>query len=282
MSAAEPKPLPPPRHKGAPPPASPAPAPSFVPSIERFAISSGQVVGAERTMIYGPGGIGKTNLASLAPNPIFLDIEDGSKHLNVSRITGLASWTDLRTCLQSNALDGFKTIVLDSVTRAEEWAITHTLATVPHEKGNAIVRLEDYGFGKGYQHVYDVFGLILPDFDRHIRAGRNVVLIAHDVTADVPNPTGEDFIRYEPHLQAPKSGKGSIRERVFQWVDHVLFVSYDVTTDKGGKGVGAGTRTIWPIERPDHRAKSRLLTEPLVYGNANDGAIWPLLLGGAA
>jgi hypothetical protein len=277
MSAAEPKPLPP--RKGAPPPLTVAPS-HPVSSAERFAISSGLALGAERTMVYGPGGIGKTNLASLATNPVFLDIEDGSKHLNVSRITGLANWTDLRTCLQSNALDGFKTIVLDSVTRAEEWAIAHTLATVPHEKGNPIVRLEDYGFGKGYQHVYDVFGLLLPDLDRHIRAGRNVVLIAHDVTADVPNPTGEDFIRYEPHLQAPKSGKASIRERVFQWVDHVLFVSYDVATNKDGKGVGAGTRTIWPVERPDHRAKSRLLTEPLVYENANDGAIWSLL-GGA-
>jgi hypothetical protein len=277
--SSEPKHLPPPARRGAPPPA--APALSVVPSGDRFAVSSGRVVGAERVMLYGPGGIGKTNLAALAPNPVFLDIEDGSKHLEVSRITGLTNWTDLRSCLQSNALDGFQTIVLDSVTRAEEWAIAHTLATVPHEKGNPIVRLEDYGFGKGFQHVYDVFGLILPDFDRHIRAGRNVVLIAHDVTADVPNPSGEDFLRYEPHLQAPKSGKASIRERVFQWVDHVLFLSYDVIATKDGKGKGGGSRTIWPVERPDHRAKSRSIADPLVYENANDGAIWTLILGGA-
>jgi hypothetical protein len=240
------------------------------------------VAGPQRTVLYGPGGIGKSTLASRAPGVVFLDVENGTRELDVPRVEGIETFADLRACLQSGALDGFKTIVLDSVTKAEELAIAHTLATVPHEKGHLVKSLEAYGFGKGLQHVYDTFLLLLQDFDRQVRAGRNVILIAHDCTADVPNPVGEDFIRFEPHLQAPKSGKASIRNRVIQWADHVLFVGYDVVSEDG-KGKGAGTRTIWPVERPDHIAKSRILAEPLPFAGPEDGAVWGrLFLNGGA
>lgn len=269
MSSSDPKPLPPP------------PAARSKPSTERFSVSSGLITAAQRVVVYGPGGIGKSTLASLAPGAVFLDIEEGANRLNVSRVNGLASWADLRACLQSTVLDSYRTIVLDSVTRAEEWSIAHTLATVPHEKGNRVTSLEAYGFGKGLQHNYDTFLHLLVDLDRHVRAGRNVVMVAHDCITDVPNPVGDDFIRYEPHLQQPKSGRASIRERVFQWADHVLFLGYDVVTEDG-KGKGGGTRTIWPIERPDHRAKSRSMVDPIPYTDAADGRIWQLIFGSGA
>lgn len=273
--------------KSLPPPPAPRPraaaAPAVAPeSAVRFTISSGRVGAAQRVVLYGPGGIGKTTLAALAPKAVFLDIEEGSNRLDAARVGGIATWADMRACLQATGLFvPYQTLVLDSVTRAEELAVVHTLATVPHEKGHRVTSLEGYGFGKGYQHVYDTFLNLLVDLDRHIREGRNVVLVAHDCIADVPNPVGDDFIRYEPHLQQPKSGRASIRERVFQWADHVLFVGYDVVSEDG-KGKGGGTRTIWPIERPDHRAKSRTLTEPLVFENAADGRIWQQILGNSA
>jgi len=280
-SAPEPKSLPPPpKRKDTPPPITFAPPPAAGPGADRFPVFSGRIASAQRVMIYGPGGIGKSTLASLAPGCVFLDIEESTKNLDASRVGGIETWADLRACLHSETLVGYQTVVIDSVTKAEELAIAHTLATVPHEKGNKVTSLEGYGFGKGYQHVYETFLHLLVDLDRHVRAGQNVVLIAHDCTADVPNPVGEDFIRFEPHLQQPKSGKASIRERVFQWADHVLFIGYDVVSEDG-KGKGGGTRTIWPVERPDHRAKSRSVAEPLVYENANDGGIWPLILGGS-
>ncbi len=267
---------PPPVRRAAPPApreAQPAAAPS-----PRFAVVGGRISGPQRGLVYGPGGGGKTTLASLAPKPVYLDIESGSRELDVPRVEGIETFADLRAALQSSVLDGYETVVLDSATRAEELAVAHTLSTVPHEKGHFVKSLEGYSFGKGYQHVYDTFLLLLQDLDRQIRAGRNVILIAHDCVADVPNPAGDDFIRFEPHLQAPKSGKASIRNRVIQWADHVLFLGYDVVT-KEGKGQGAGTRTIWPVERPDHVAKSRILSEPLPFTGPEDGAIWTRIFG---
>ena len=97
--------------------------------------------------------------------------------------------------------------------------------------------------------------------DLHVRAGRNVILICHDCTANVPNPKGEDYLRFEPRLQNPSSGKASIRLRVREWLDHLFCIGYDVESNEG-KAQGHGTRTIYPQETPWCMAKSRSLAEP--------------------
>jgi len=261
-----------------PPPGAPAPA---VAAARSFAITSGRIEGAQRIVIYGPGGIGKSTLASLAPGSVILDIEEGTREINASRIEGIETFEDLRACLRSDALDGCGTVVIDSATKAEEMALAHALKTVTHEKGNHVDNIEGYGFGKGYIHVYDTFLLLLQELDAQIRKGRNVILVAHECVETVPNPLGEDWIRYEPHLQSPKSGKASIRHRVKNWADHVLFVGYDVVADEG-KGRGGGTRTIYPAELPTHIAKSRVLPpSPLPFAGANDDSVWRLMFGGA-
>lgn len=268
------KALPPPAKKNGGAPVEVAP-----PDPNRFAIVTGKIDSAQRVTVYGPGGIGKSTLCALTPNPVFLDIETGTNELNVPRVQGLRDFADVRECLQSTALDGFGTIVLDSITKLEELVVANVIATVPHEKGARVTSLEGYGFGKGFSHVYDKFLLLLADLDSQVRRGRHVVLIAHDCTADVPNPVGDDFIRYEPRLQNPKSGKSSVRNRVVEWSDHVVFIGYDVVS-QDGKGKGGGTRTIYTSEMPDHVAKSRRASMALPYNDATDGEIWSHLLGG--
>ena len=246
----------------------------------RFAITSGRIAAPQRVVLYGPGGIGKMSLAALARNPIFLDLEEGSRELDVQRVEGVESFSQLLEVLRSEILDGYDTIVIDSATKAEEFAVAHTLKTVPHEKGHHVDSIEGYGFGKGFTHVYETFLLLLQELDAQIRRGRNVILVSHDCDENVPNPHGDDWIRYEPHLQRPKSGKASIRNRVVQWADHVLFLAYDVVADDG-KAQGGGTRTIYPAERPSHIAKSRLLADPMDFADPSDGSIWDAIFGGA-
>lgn len=268
--------------KGGPPKANGSPAAAPI-SADRFAVKSGRRVLPQKVVIYGPGGVGKSSLARLAPNPVFLDIEGSTNRLDAQRIDDVETWEDLRAVIQSDRLDSFGTIVIDSATKAEELAVAWTVKNVKTEKGQSVTSIEGYGFGKGYQHVYDTFLNLLVDLDRHIRAGRNVVLVAHVCTAKVPNPTGDDFIRYEPRLQQTKTGLASIRNRVVEWSDHVLFVGYDVLSEEG-KGTGGGTRTIFTKEDPTRIAKVREVDSPIdqrEYVNADDGAIWPLILGGA-
>lgn len=236
-------------------------------------------------MLYGPGGIGKTKLASLleavGQKVAFCDIEDGTREIRPDVVQGLDStstWADLRGVLAADIWSGVNAIVIDTLTKAEELAVAHTLATVPHEKGHLVRSIEGYGFGKGFQHVYDTFLPLLADLDRHVREGRNVVLICHECISSVPNPTGEDFIRFEPRLQSPSSGKASIRHRVKEWCDHLLFVGYEVHTHDG-KATGGGARTIYPVEQPTHWAKSRKLYDPIAYTDGST-ALWTALFGG--
>ena len=214
----------------------------------------------------------------------FFDLDDSlgvlAKQLegfDIRPVSNVATWDDLRGALHGDGWDEIKTIVIDSATKAEELAVEHTIRTVPHEKGNRVQRIEDYGYGKGYSHVYDTFLTLLGDLDAHVRAGRNVILVCHDCVSNVPNPTGEDWIRYEPRLQSPASGKSSIRLRVREWADHVLFIGYDVAV-KDGKGTGSGTRTIYPVELPHCMAKSRTLEEPLPLVRY-DRTLWDYLFG---
>lgn len=241
-----------------------------------------------RVVIYGPGGIGKTSLATAAPGPVvFFDLDDSLPRLagqlpedaEVRLVAPGAesNWESIRSALHAGGWDAVKTIVIDSATRAEELAVAWTIANVPHEKRDVVIRrIEDYGFGKGYQHVYDTFLTLLGDLDQHARAGRHVVLICHDCTSTVPNPSGDDWLRYEPRLQTTNSGKASVRLRVKEWADHLLFVGYDVDV-QDGKGRGSGTRTIYPTERPHCMAKSRTLADPIVY-ERHDRELWNQLL----
>jgi hypothetical protein len=98
-------------------------------------------------------------------------------------------------------------------------------------------------------------------------------MICHECTNTVPNPSGEDWLRYEPRLQNPKSGKASIRLRVKEWSDHVLCMLYDVATDRKGKGQGSGTRTLYRAETPACMAKSRTGADPIPLGT-DGAAVW--------
>lgn len=275
--AAPPKPPPP-----APPPASGQSQSRPISNGKKdFAIKSGLTAEAEKVVIYGPGGIGKSELWSLLSDvgikPLCLDIGASTTHIATNRIASeeVPLWEDLRSALQHPSLwNEFNAVVIDDLTRAEEMDEDWVIRNIKHEKqGKVITSIEDYGFGKGMCHKYDAFLRLLGDLDHHIRQKRHVICIAHECTAPVPNPGGEDYIRYEPRLQSPKSGKDSIRHRVKEWADHLFFIGYDTFVNEDGKASGAGTRTIYPAEMPTHWAKSRTIAQPIVY-QKGDATLW--------
>lgn len=243
---------------------------------------------AQKIGLYGTGGIGKTKLASLIKEvglrPVVIDVEAGSKFLDVERVPNIEkgeaieTWQELRDVLHdTELLAPFDVVIVDSLTKAEELAMQHTLRTVPVDNnGTRATTVEDYGFGKGYVHVHETFLNILGDLDAIARTGKHVIIICHDFKANVPNPAGVDWIRWEPRLQ--ETAKGPTRSRVFEWCDHFLFIGYDVSVSKEGKAKGGGSRAIYPVELPDRKAKSRCLTDQIVYEDGSS-ELWRLLFG---
>lgn len=250
------------------------------------------VKAGHRVVLYGTGGAGKTTLAcSLPGRTAFIDLDESLGKLagvrgqieagNVLAVDvrgedGEPTWERLRDALNASGWEGIDNVVIDSFTAAEELAKAFTLRTVPVGKGMMAKSIEDYGYGKGYVHLFDCVTGLLPALEKHIRAGRNVVLICHECVQTYPNPAGDDFIRYEPRLQSPSGGKASIRYRVKEWADHVLFLKLDCEVTEDGKAKGGYFRTIYPADLQWCMAKSRTLTAEVTV---NDPALfWNSLL----
>ncbi len=255
-----------PRSSSRPPPAT-APA-----AAKKFSFGTIEPAKAMRIGLFGPGGIGKTCEACRAPEPVAIFDFDGSLpvlkpslgDLDIRLVEGVSSWSDFRDALHDKPMwKDIRSIVIDSATRAEQLAIAHTLANVKNEKNQAVTSIESYGYGKGFRHVFETFLPLLADLDQHVRDGRNVILSMHECTANVPNPDGEDFLRWEPRLQAQNNG--NILLAVKEWLDHLLCIRFDIAVNESGKATGNGSRTIYPIESAVHMAKSRSLKDPIVY-----------------
>ena len=59
-------------------------------------ISSGVIAKAQKVVIYGPEGVGKSTFASQFPDPIFTDTEGSTNNMNVKRLDKPTSWAMLK------------------------------------------------------------------------------------------------------------------------------------------------------------------------------------------
>jgi hypothetical protein len=206
-------------------------------------------------VIYGGGGKGKTSLAAILPNSVFIFLGSERSPIEVPNVPGVKTWEDLRAVLRDDSIwKDVDSIIIDSATVAEQMSIDYTLRTVKTEKGVAVSSIEGYGYGKGYRHVLDTFVQLLADLDRHAEQGRNVVLIVHETVDATPNPAGEDYKSAQPNLM--QKGEAKLRDRVRDWCDHLFYIGYDIDVERG-KGKSQGTRCIYTQERAAFWAKSR-------------------------
>ncbi len=120
------------------------------------------------------GGI-KSSLAACFPDPLFIDTEGGTSHMDVRRIDKPQSWEELLSIVKEVAAtkDVCRTLILDTADWAEQLVTAYLCAKY---KQNSI---ESFGYGKGYTYLGEEFARLLGDFDMVIAAGIHVVLTAH-------------------------------------------------------------------------------------------------------
>ena len=104
-------------------------------------ISNGRIARAQKVVLYGSEGIGKSTLAAQFPNPLFIDTEGGTAHMDVRRIDRPGTWTELLEDLNEVAVaPGLcGTLIIDTADWAEQLAIGHVCAK--YKKSG----IEDFG-----------------------------------------------------------------------------------------------------------------------------------------
>ncbi|MGG1878287.1 AAA family ATPase [Paenibacillus cisolokensis] len=223
-----------------------------------FEVISGTVQTAQKVVLYGPEGIGKSSLAAQFPNPVFIDTEGSTKQLNVQRLPKPSSWEMLKQQAQWVKHEGpsrFGTLIIDTVDWAEMLCVESVCAS--HNKNG----VEDFGYGKGYIYVAEEIGRFLNLLSDVVEAGIHVVLTAHAqiIKFEQPDEMGA-YDRYQLKLGA-KTGSRTA-PLVKEWADIVLFLNYktySVATDKDGKKNKAqgGARTMYTTHHPAWDAKNR-------------------------
>jgi len=246
----------------------------------------------EKIITYADSGMGKTTLGSLAPTPVFLGIDDGgrkNKHPvtgeNLKNIPDVKTFDDFRQATQQPGLfKDYETVVVDTGTILEAWALDWILGNITNDKGNLMKNIEQFGWGKGHRHLYDTMRLPLCDFDALIKRGKNVLILCQMQQITVANAGGEDFLCDVPKL-APQHGKTpSVWGMWAEWCDHILKIGYSDIIAEDKKATSSGERAIYVHGQAHFKAKSRTIPGrfPVVsFSDPTDDSIWEFLFNNA-
>ena len=214
-------------------------------------ISSGRISRAQKVVIYGAEGIGKSTLASCFPNPLFIDTEGGTSHMDVRRIEKPASFDALVGIVSEVAKESniCGSLILDTADWAEQLCITGVCSK--YKKTG----IEDFGYGKGYTYLAEEFSRLLAALDSVIAAGIHVVITAHAKMRkfEQPDEMGA-YDRWEMKLTK------QVAPLLKEWCDILLFCNYKtfvVTAQNDTKKVQGGKRVMYATHHPCWDAKNR-------------------------
>ena len=218
-------------------------------------ITKGREAQPPRIMIYGSEGVGKSTFAALAPNPVFVQTEDGLSEIDCSKFPLAKSLDDVVLQLQAvrDEQHDYGTVVIDSL----DWLERLVWDRVCADYGVKSIEKADGGYGKGYVHALTYWRQIVSLLnDIRARKGMAVILIAHAAVERFEDPEHAAYDRYTPRLHKKACSL------VCEWVDAVLFASrrmrVDSTTGKAAPvGADGGERILRTNGSPACIAKNR-------------------------
>lgn len=212
----------------------------------------GKMHSAQKVVIYGPEGIGKSSFAACFPRPVFIDTEGSTKHLSVARTPKPTSFSVVIEQVRYfiSHTQELETLVIDTADWAEQLCMVDLCAKA--QKSG----IEDFGYGKGYTYLAEDFGKLLNLLEELIECGVNVVVTAHAKMRkfEQPDEMGA-YDRWELKLQ--KTTAPLLKE----WADMVLFTNYETITIKRDDGKvkaqGGGKRVMYTSHHACWDAKNR-------------------------
>ena len=219
-------------------------------------ITKGKRARAQKVVIYGTEGIGKSSLASQFPEPLFIDTEGSTDNMDVARLDKPTSWIMLNNQIAFIKANPTvcKTLVIDTIDWAESLCVDN-LCAMHGKKG-----IEDFGYGNGYVYAKEEMGRFLNKLQDLIEIGINVVLTAHAQIRkfELPDEMGS-YDKYE--LKLGKKTSSQTAPLVKEWADLLLFCNYKtylVSQEKSTKKKAQGNqRVMYTEHNPAWDAKNR-------------------------
>lgn len=210
----------------------------------------------QKTVIYGPEGVGKSTFASRFPEPLFIDTEDSTVNMDVARFPKPTSWTMLLQQIDYvKANPGIcKTLIIDTADWAERLCIEHICSKAQ------VDGIEGFGYGKGYVYLEEEFGRFLNKLQEVIEIGINVVVTAHAEIKKIEQP--EEIGGYDHwQMKLEKKSMPLLKE----WADILLLANYKVYVvnvdnqgaQKGKNKAQGGKRVMHTTHSPWWDAKNR-------------------------
>ncbi|MBP2654229.1 MAG: phage nucleotide-binding protein [Firmicutes bacterium] len=215
----------------------------ILPKNERVQVDKGT---APVLWLYGVPFSGKTTFANQAPDVIHLNTDGNVKYVDGARIIvrdeikingrikeTVFAWQMFKEAVETLCIGqhDFKTIVIDLV----EDLLEHCRIYMYDKLG--ITHEADAGYGKGYDMVRTEF---LPQLRRLTNAGYGVILISHEVAAEITKRNGEKVTTIKPNLQdkyASKiAGMVDIVGRVIIDEDDCRWIKFKTDTIQFGGG----------------------------------------------
>ena len=213
-------------------------------------IVKGKIDRAQKVVIYGSEGIGKSTMASQFPDPLFIDTEGGTSHMDVNRIDRPASWPELLSIVQEVAKeDVCKTLVIDTADWAEQLCTDYICQKYKQTS------IESFGYGKGYTYLSEEFARLLSACDDVVASGKHVVITAHAKMRkfEQPDEMGA-YDRWEMKLSR------QVAPLLKEWCDMLLFMNYKtfvVQSENNTAKAQGGKRVIYTSHHPCWDAKNR-------------------------
>lgn len=220
----------------------------------------GRVAKPRKIVLYGVAGVGKNTWAAGAPDPIFIQTEEGSEDIGCARLPMRRTLPELQKDLRDVLLEDheFRTLVVDTGDGVE--ALIHASVVA----GAGSESIAGISFGRGYDAaVLDMRKILFVlDKIRDVR-GMTVIILAHAKISRFEDPGNEAYDRYSLQMHHKAAAE------VMGWADEVLFANYKTFVRKTEQGfrernvaVGTGERFLFTREMPAYYAKNRLDLPP--------------------
>ena len=221
------------------------------------AVRRGVRPAADRVLLVGTEGVGKSTFAADAPSPIFLAAEDGIRHLDVASFPEPTSFADVMDAIRTLQTEPheFQTLVIDTI----DWVEPLVFEAVCQQNGWTTI--EDPGYGKGFTVALVEWRKLLAALDRlRTERGMEIILLAHATIRTFSNPAGSNFDRYEMKLQ--RSAAALVKE----WTDANLFAIHEDfiqdPKERKSKVISTGRRVMHTERTSAWDAKNRHALPP--------------------